>query len=62
MDEKYVSWEELTDEQKEMAISNYQSIMWEEGCSYTEAQARKLTPLCRGFWVGLKDDYVTCNI
>lgn len=52
MDEKKLTWDELTEEQKEDAIRMYISIREheeEERCS--DERAKEEAPLCRGFYI-----------
>lgn len=53
MEEVFIrNWNDLTDEQKAMAISNYQavrSIEEEAECSWERAEQD--APYCRGYWI-----------
>ena len=66
MSERYVRfWDDLTREEKELAIANYAAIREaEEESDCSANRAKEMAPLCHGYWI-MRDDsgvIVTCNI
>lgn len=62
MEEKRLTWDELTEEQKESAIAQYIAIREheeQERCS--DERAQKEAPLCRGYYIS-KSGLLTIDI